>query len=68
MPSMLGVKPFRGRFLLPENIQGDGTEVVISEDLSQRTFAADPAVVGQTVVIAGSKKTIVGVVPPGFSN
>jgi len=40
---------------------------VISENLWRRTFTADPNILGQTVVIAGNKKTIVGVLPPGFS-
>jgi len=65
--SMLGVKPFRGQLFLQEIQKGQGTTVVISENLWRRTFAADPSILGQTVVIAGNKKTIVGVLPPGFS-
>jgi putative ABC transport system permease protein len=65
---MLGVKPFRGRLFLPEDApSGEGTTVVISEELWQRTFGADPNVLGRTVVLADSKKTIVGVLPRGFS-
>jgi putative ABC transport system permease protein len=66
--SMVGVKPFRGRFFLPEDSpRGGETAVVITENLWQRVFGADPNVVGQTVTIAGSKQTIIGILPPGFS-
>lgn len=40
--SLLGVKPFRGRFFVPENKVGMSEGVVISESLWQRMFAADP--------------------------
>ncbi len=65
--SLLGVKPFRGRFFLPENKNGMTDDTVISESLWRRMFAADPNILGQTVTVAGQKHTIVGVLPPGFS-
>jgi hypothetical protein len=40
---------------------------VISEGLWQRAFRGDPNILGREVVIAGEKKTIVGILPPGFS-
>ena len=66
--SMLGVKPFRGRLFVPVvSPAAQETEVVITGELWQRVFGADPNVIGQTVTIAGLKQTIVGVLPPGFS-
>src|SRR5712692_5428218 len=66
--SVLGVKAFRGRLFLPEDApHGQSTTVVISERLWQRMFAADPNILGQAVVLEGEKKTIIGVLPPGFS-
>lgn len=65
---MLGVKAFRGRTFLPDDDpKGEGGAAVISADLWQRTFAADPNVLGQILIVGGEKKTIVGVLPPGFS-
>src|SRR5437899_2117127 len=46
--SILGARPFRGRFFIQEDAQGEGTTVVISEALWQRTFGADPNILGQT--------------------
>jgi putative ABC transport system permease protein len=66
--SLLGVKAFRGRLFLPEDLpKGESETVVISESLWQRTFSADPNILGQTVSLEGSKKTIVGILPAGFS-
>jgi putative ABC transport system permease protein len=66
--SVLGVRPFRGRTFLPEDAPwGDGTTVVISYSLWQRSFEGDPDIVGREVAIEDHKKTIVGVMPPGFS-
>src|SRR5690348_4249041 len=66
--SLLGVKAFRGRLFLPEDLpKGESETVVISESLWQRTFSADPNILGQTVALEGSKKTIVGILPAGFS-
>jgi len=65
---MLGVRPIRGRTFLPEdNPQGLSTTALISRDLWQRAFASDPKILGQTVMIGGEKKTIIGILPPGFS-
>jgi len=66
--SLLGVQPFRGRTFLPEDApQREGATLVISHALWQRSFAADPKILGQTVSIGGNPKIIVGVLPPGFS-
>jgi putative ABC transport system permease protein len=64
----LGTQPQLGRFFTPEADTvgfGDG-EVVISDRLWRTRFAADPEVIGRTLVLDGTPSVIVGVMPPGF--
>jgi predicted permease len=61
---MLGVNPFLGRLFLPE----DGTKnaparVVLSHELWQRRYGADPSIVGQTIQINGVAVEVIGVLP-----
>src|SRR5580658_9097490 len=68
---LLGVPPLRGRYFLPAEDQPDRDRVVIlSYDLWQRQFAADPAILGRTIRLTGVHSqdyTVVGVMPPGFN-
>jgi predicted permease len=66
--SLLGVQARLGRVFTPEDDrQGSQSPVaVISDDYWQRRFARDPAIIGRTVLAAGSPVTIIGVTPPGF--
>ncbi|HVQ14008.1 MAG TPA: ABC transporter permease [Vicinamibacterales bacterium] len=64
----LNVQPQLGRFFRPEEDTvgfGDGV-VVISDRLWRTRFAADPSVIGRTLVLDGAPSVIVGVMPPGF--
>ncbi|HKQ85377.1 MAG TPA: ABC transporter permease, partial [Candidatus Acidoferrales bacterium] len=77
--SMLGVRPYLGRLIGPQD--GDSATAspvaVLSYAYWQREFAADPAVIGQTVSLTNSGWSfdplqhqvyqIIGVAPPGFS-
>jgi len=66
---VLGVKAAVGRAFLPgEDVAGRDHVVVISDNLWRRDFAADPAVVNQTISVNGQKYTIVGVMPPQLSS
>src|SRR5205085_8906099 len=47
--------------------QGHDDVVMISHDLWQRRFAADPEAVGRQVIVNGRNHTIVGVMRPGFA-
>lgn len=62
---VLGVKPLRGRTFTPDEDRTEGTHpvVVIGQGLFERSFAADPALVGGVIEIDGSPFTVVGVVP-----
>jgi len=64
----LNVQPQLGRFFRPEeDTVGFGDPVVVISDRLWRTrFAADPTVIGRTLLLDGSPSVIVGVMPPGF--
>jgi putative ABC transport system permease protein len=65
---LLGVQPVMGRAFRPEEDQPGRTgEVVISYDLWQRRFGADPAICGRSIRLRDSVHTVIGVLPPGFS-
>ena len=64
---MLGVRPILGRtFREEENQPGQNHVLVIGEDVWQRVFRGDPAVVGKTLTIRKQPYTIIGVLPKGF--
>jgi predicted permease len=64
---LLGVAPLHGRdFTVEEAAGAPAAVVILSHGFWQRRLAADPAVVGQTLPIAGEPHTIVGVMPPAF--
>ena len=65
---VLGVRPILGRGFLPaEDAKPGGAPVaVISYRLWQTHFAANPAIVGQTIEINQHPYTIVGITPPLF--
>jgi putative ABC transport system permease protein len=64
----LRVRPAHGRTFAPgENDPGHTKVAVLGHDLWRARFAADPAVVGQTVQLNREPYTIVGVAPPAFS-
>ena len=63
----LGVGPELGRVLGEQDVgEGPAATVVLSYDYWQTAYAADPAVLGKTLVVAGHPLTIVGVAPRGF--
>ena len=64
----LGVTPVRGRsFLTSTAAADDDRSAIVSDRLWRTTLMADPAIVGQTIVVDGLPRTIVGVLPPDFS-
>ncbi|HEY1262738.1 MAG TPA: ABC transporter permease [Terriglobales bacterium] len=66
--SMLGVKPFLGRLLVPEDTASNGSFAlaVLTYRAWMGRFNADPTIVNQTILINGNLFTIIGVAPPGF--
>jgi putative ABC transport system permease protein len=66
--AVLQAAPLYGRVFLPEEAQeGRDDVVIISHELWQRRFAADPNAVGQQVIVNGRNHTVVGVMPQGFA-
>ena len=64
---ILGVKPILGQnFSAEEDRRGANPTVIISEGLWKRKFGADPNVIGKRLIVAGTGRTIVGVVPSSF--
>jgi predicted permease len=66
--AVLGIRPARGRFLLPAEGRTPGADpvLVLAWSCWQRRFAGDPAVVGRKVLLNGRPVTVVGVAPEGF--
>ncbi|HYC51137.1 MAG TPA: ABC transporter permease [Gemmatimonadaceae bacterium] len=67
MFDVLGVKPDRGQtFTAEQDLPNVEPVVVIGNELWQRMFGGDPAIVGKRVDIQGRQRTIIGVMPRGF--
>src|SRR5687768_15598981 len=64
----LGIVPVLGRgFRAEEGREGQHRQVVLGHDLWRRSFASEPGIVGQTVLVDGEAYTVVGVAPRGFT-
>ena len=64
---VLGVSPIAGRtFQEGEDTPGKNSVCVISYGLWQRRFAADPNVVGRTLMLNNAPVQVVGVMPASF--
>ncbi len=50
-----------------DEIQGASPVIVISDGYWTRRFHNDPTAVGSTMLIGGTRMTIIGVTPPGFT-
>ncbi len=65
--SVVGAGPALGRVIQPADDAAAAPRVmVLSDALWRQWFAADPAIVGRTVKLAGETFEIVGVAPPAF--
>jgi predicted permease len=66
---LLGIAPEIGRtFTTMEDRQGGENDVVIiGHDLWVSRFASDPGVVGRAITLDGRSRTVVGVMPAGFT-
>ena len=66
---VLNEHPAQGRGFVDSDCgaPGGNAVVVISDELWRRTFAADPALLGKTIVLQRAVFTVVGIAPPGFA-
>ena len=64
---MLGIEPALGRGFTNEDAQrGRDAVVLLSNGFWRRQFAADSAIVGQSIDVDGTPCTVVGVLPSSF--
>lgn len=64
---ILGTAPLLGRGFLPSEDTPAGPNVaIISAEVWQRRFEADPHLVGRTIMLAGMPHTVVGILPVRF--
>jgi putative ABC transport system permease protein len=65
--AILGVQPILGRWFTPqEDVRGSDFEVILSEDLWRRRYAADPHILGRHIRFSNQDDTVVGVMAAGF--
>jgi putative ABC transport system permease protein len=65
--SVLGVAPVLGPGFTPENgLPGHDNVVILSYGLWKERFAADPTIVGKSILLNGHPQTVVGVAPQKF--
>ncbi len=61
--NVLGVKPLRGRALLPSDATGEGRVVVLAYGFWKQRLAADPNIIGKPLTLNGQNYEVVGVMP-----
>lgn len=64
--TLLGAKAFLGRTFVWGDENSGEPVVVISHGLWLRRFGGDPKIVGETIIFAGQKRKVLGVMPPNF--
>ena len=66
--SVLRVQPLLGRtFNAADGIPGQDHGVILSYELWQSQFGADPGIVGEKIDVNGGPGDVIGVMPKGFS-
>lgn len=67
--SLLGVRPAIGRTFHADDddVAKPAAVVVMSDGLWRRRFAADPRMVGSSIILNGQPFTVVGIMPQGFT-
>ena len=65
--SVLGVAPQQGRLFAPGDDREGADVVVLSDRYWRSRFAADPAIIGQTILINQLPFAVIGITPPKFS-
>jgi putative ABC transport system permease protein len=62
--SMTGIRPVAGRTFLPEeNTTGKDDVVMLSEGVWRQRYGSDPGVIGRTVLVNATPRTVVGIAP-----
>jgi putative ABC transport system permease protein len=66
--TLLRVSPALGRNFAPDGDKpsDSGRTVILSHELFEKRFNADPAIVNQAITLDGKSYTVIGVMPRGF--
>ena len=64
--SVLGVEPAAGRTFTEAEDRSDAPVTIISHGLWQRRYGGNPGIIGTDILMNGSRRTIIGVMPRGF--
>ncbi|HYL73990.1 MAG TPA: ABC transporter permease [Bryobacteraceae bacterium] len=64
---VLGVKPLLGRPFTDAEDQSGENVVLMSYGLWQSRYGHDPGIIGRNILMDGIKKTVIGVLPAGFT-
>ncbi len=65
--ALLDVKPLAGRIFFPQDgKQGAAPVVLVSEDLWQGRFGADPRIIGTSIDLDKRPFTVIGIIPAAF--
>jgi len=63
----LRIRPAQGRGFLPhEGVPGGPDVMILGHGLWTRRFGGDPEVLGRTVRVNGTERTVIGIMPEGF--
>jgi putative ABC transport system permease protein len=63
-----GVKPIMGRSFAPDEDQpGKSPVAILSHGLWQRRFGGDPNIISKTITLNGIARTVIGVMPQGYT-
>jgi predicted permease len=64
----LGVRPFLGRLIEPDDDRTPGAQAVavLSYGYWQRRFGSDPEIVGKEIILNNTPIHVIGIAPPGF--
>jgi putative ABC transport system permease protein len=65
--SVLGAQPLLGRTFTDDDDRSGAPVTVLSYGLWQRRFGGSPSVIGTEVVMNGSGRTVIGVMPKAFA-
>ena len=65
--SVLGARPELGHAFYPgDDDAGRDNYVILSHSLWQQRFGANPSILGQSIVLEGISRQVIGVMPPEF--
>src|SRR5207248_845226 len=63
---LLGIAPSIGRAFTPEeDVDAAPAVAILADGLWRRRYGSDPAIVGRTIQVDGTPRTVVGILPRG---